>query len=364
MKKKILFLEPFYGGSHKDFADGLAAHSRHDIRLVSLPDRFWKWRMRGAALYFSREITNPEDYDLVFLSDLMSLSDLKALWGRRCPESIVYFHENQLSYPLPPGEKMDYQFGFTDITTGLAADRLVFNSRYHMDTFFSALPGFIRKMPEFKPMWAPAEIKKKSSFLYPGCDFSIPESAVGKRNEIPLIIWNHRWEFDKNPEAFFHALAEADKRGLNFNIALMGENFQAVPKPFLEAKKRYGNRIINYGFLESRKDYIEMLSRGDIMISTSNQENYGIAVIESIRYGCRPLLPDRLSYPEIIPKEYHGSVLYKDDEDLTEKLCVLLSGEWNNHLPGLKESMNKYSWKNLIECYDRIFDNPFLHFNQ
>ncbi|MGD9334817.1 MAG: DUF3524 domain-containing protein, partial [Desulfobacterales bacterium] len=38
---KFLFLEPFFGGSHKDFAQGLVSHSRHRIDLVALPARFW-----------------------------------------------------------------------------------------------------------------------------------------------------------------------------------------------------------------------------------------------------------------------------------------------------------------------------------
>jgi hypothetical protein len=51
---KFLFLEPFYGGSHRDFADGWIKHSRHRFDLFTLPARFWKWRMRGAALYLFR----------------------------------------------------------------------------------------------------------------------------------------------------------------------------------------------------------------------------------------------------------------------------------------------------------------------
>lgn len=65
---RFLFLEPFYGGSHRDFADGLTAHSRHDIHLVTLPDRFWKWRMRGAAIYWSNRIENPMQYDGLIVS--------------------------------------------------------------------------------------------------------------------------------------------------------------------------------------------------------------------------------------------------------------------------------------------------------
>ena len=60
---RFLFIEPFYGGSHRDFADGWVAHSRHTIELVTLPARFWKWRMRGAALYLVPRIGPVDGYD-------------------------------------------------------------------------------------------------------------------------------------------------------------------------------------------------------------------------------------------------------------------------------------------------------------
>ncbi|MBW2368514.1 MAG: DUF3524 domain-containing protein, partial [Deltaproteobacteria bacterium] len=136
---KFLFIEPFFGGSHQEFAKGLVAHCAHEIDLVSLPARFWKWRMRGAALHFYKEIKNIASYDGLITSDLMSLSDFSMLTGGKCPPALVYFHENQITYPLAPGEARDVQFGFTDITSGLAAEKLLFNSRTHLSEFFSAL---------------------------------------------------------------------------------------------------------------------------------------------------------------------------------------------------------------------------------
>ncbi len=62
---KILFLEPFYGGSHKDVAKGFADYSSHEVDILSLPPRFWKWRMRGAALEFIRRIEDISAYDLI-----------------------------------------------------------------------------------------------------------------------------------------------------------------------------------------------------------------------------------------------------------------------------------------------------------
>jgi glycosyltransferase involved in cell wall biosynthesis len=366
---KFLFLEPFFGGSHQDFAEGLVAASRHQIELVTLPARFWKWRMRGAALYFLRKLHLPHlpecpsgsiclrDYDGIITSDLMSLSDLKSLAGSSCPPALVYFHENQITYPLAPGEHADFQFGFTNITTGLAADRVLFNSRTHFDAFFSALPNFIGMMPEFHPKWVTAAIQGKSGVLHPGCRFPRERESLPafSNAEPPLIIWNHRWEFDKNPESFFRALDAMVEKGLDFRLALLGENFQVVPKPFICAKERYEDRVIRYGHIASREEYIRTLRQGTLVISTALQENFGISVVEAIRYGCLPLLPDRLSYPEVLPREFHDQFLYADQSDLEEKLSDLLVNycRFQGARDALSQSMGRYAWKSLISQYDK-----------
>ena len=357
---KILFLEPFYGGSHRNFADGLISHSRHEIDLLAMPARFWKWRMRGAALYFSQKIKSPEDYDGILTSSLMSLSDLKALLGRSCPPLIVYFHENQLTYPLAPGESMDYHFGFTDVTTALAAKRIIFNSKTHCDAFFSTLPDFLGRMPEYRPKWVVEIIRAKAGVVYPGCQFSAEKDPeIDGLDARPLIIWNHRWEFDKNPEEFFCVLDSVMARGVDFQLALLGENFQTVPKEFIRARERYGKRIVHYGYVKSRDAYIEWLKRGSVVISTAIQENFGISIVEASRYGCIPLVPKRLSYPEIMPDKYHGYILYEDREDLVEKFTFIL----RNHerlgdvRRAVSRHMARYSWENLIKTYDHELEN-------
>jgi hypothetical protein len=40
---RILLIEPYFGGSHKAWAQGYVTHSRHDVTLLTLPARFWKW---------------------------------------------------------------------------------------------------------------------------------------------------------------------------------------------------------------------------------------------------------------------------------------------------------------------------------
>jgi len=351
---KILALEPFYGGSHKDFLEGLIHHSRHEYTLYTMPARFWKWRMRGASLYFSQAVSNPGDYDLLFATDLMSLSDLKALWGADCPPAVLYFHENQISYPLPEGEKMDYQFGFTDLTSALAADKIVFNSHFHLRDFQKGLKKFIKKMPDYRPNYALPIIDEKSMVIYPGCHFPLKESPlVG--DETPHILWNHRWEFDKRPEAFFQALYEVKQAGFDFRLSVLGENFQARPTIFEEARLILDKEIVNWGFVESKEEYYKILSRTNIIISTSIQENFGISVIEGMYYNNFPLLPNRLSYPEILPKALHKECLYQEGT-LAERLIDLLNSKrWKKPLPEV-EPLGNHRWEERISEFDNLFE--------
>ena len=348
---RFLFLESYYGGSHQEFADGLCERSSHDIVLVTLADRFWKWRMRGAALHFAGKVDKPEQYDGVIVTSLLSLADLRGIWGDRCPPVIVYFHENQMTYPVRQGGIRDVQFGFSNISTALAADRVVFNSRFHLDEFLEGVESLVRQMPDYRPRWVRKVIADKATVLHPGCRLRRPSPKRSCDGGPPLIVWNHRWEFDKVPEAFFGALDRVLAEGLAFRLALLGENFQVVPTPFLDARDRYGDRIVQYGFVPSRAEYLDWLARGDIVVSTAIQENFGISVVEAIAAGCFPLLPNRLSYPEVLPAEFHTGSLYTDTDQLAMRLGELLADPPPRD-ERLMDLMWEYSWDRLIGAYD------------
>lgn len=352
---RFLFLEPFFGGSHRDFAEGLIANTRHDIELMTLPDRFWKWRMRGAALYLVSKISDPSGFDGILLSGLMSLADLMALWGGRCPPALVYFHENQFSYPLGPGEAMDYQFGFTNITTAMCARRILFNSATHMEAFLAGVSDLIRMMPDCRPKRIRAGIAAKSAVAYPGCHFSADLSGEEDQlDDPPLVIWNHRWEHDKNPEAFFDALDAVRQCGIDFRVAVLGESYIHIPPVFDAAKKRLKDHIVQWGYVPARHNYYQWLQRGHVVVSTAIQENFGISVAEAVRHGCLPLLPDRLSYPELLPQDCHEDFLYGNQTDLEEKLAILLTGgrHWNEKRAYLASHMAQHAWERAIGRFD------------
>lgn len=373
---KVLFLEPFFGGSHRDFAKGFVEHSRHEVDLVTLPARFWKWRMRGAALEFFRQVPDVSKYDAVFATDMMDVSDFLALAGPDRPPLLLYFHENQLSYPLAPREKRDFHLGFTNIISARAADRVLFNSQFHLDDFYTAARRLIKQMPDFRPARILDEIRKKTDVVYPGCRFPASgdlaepfETAepVGK-GDPPLIVWNHRWEYDKDPELFFRVLGRLKRKGIRFSLAVLGEKYDLYPDVFDRAGQDFSDEIRTFGYAESRREYQSWLARGSIVVSTAIQENFGISVVEAVRFGCFPLLPSRLSYPEIMPRDLHGEIFYQDEKKLTEKN---LTEKLKNHLVSpekffrarreLSRHVQRFSWEILVNQYDNILENLIIN---
>lgn len=372
---RILVLEPYWGGSHRAFLEGWKARSRHRFTVLAMPARHWKWRMRGAAVTLSRQAAAQSreggTWDVLLCSDMLNLAEFAGLVPAALAglPRVVYFHENQITYPDRAARERDVHFGLTNITTALAADRVLFNSLTHRSAFLEEIPRFLRRFPDRRPHWVREAVEAKSGVQHPGCHFDAEgvwpaDAGPGGRGDAaergghggdpPLIIWNHRWEFDKQPEVFFRALDRALDAGLEFRLALLGENFQVVPKPFLRARERYGPRVMRYGHEPSRARYTRWLLRGDLVVSTAIQENFGIATVEAIRLGCFPLLPNRLSYPELLPREHQAECLYDGEEELFRKLRrFLLDARASlKRRHALSRAMARFAWERRIGAFD------------
>ncbi len=358
---RILALEPYYGGSHAAFVDGVKGHSRHEWTLLAMPARKWKWRMRGAALHLGREaegLVKRGRFDLVFACDFLAGTDWKALAPpplRNVP-LVTYFHENQLSYPLEPGQVRDYQYGLTNLTTCLASEAVWFNSAFHRDSFLAAADALLWKMPDFVPPGITDEVRARSRVLAPGVEMGPlrPGRERDRSRAKPrTILWSHRWEYDKAPEAFFEPLFFLAQEGAEFRVAVVGETFRKWPPVFEEAKRRLAGRLVQFGYLPERAEYEAVVRDADIVVSTAIHEFFGLSVVEAAAAGCFPLLPARLSYPEIIPPTLHDSFLYTSDRDLRHKLAALLAGEgpWEK-ARGLARHMDVYDWTNIVGAYD------------
>jgi glycosyltransferase involved in cell wall biosynthesis len=357
---KILVLEPYYGGSHKTFLDGLQAHLPFDFMLLTLPARKWKWRMRLAAPFYADKITalfNETKIDAVFCSSFVDVATLRSLLPAPVNQLpfYTYFHENQFAYPVRKDDERDFHFGLTNLTTVLASDKVAFSTGYNMQTFLKGVEKILKVCPDMKLAGVMKKIEAKVSILNPGIDFSqIDNAAESKRKSprTPVIVWNHRWEHDKNPTYFFNTLFELDANALDFRLIVLGQSFRRKPQIFSFAQDKLQHKILHWGYVESRDEYARLLTMGDIVVSTAKHEFYGISVIEAVRAGCIPLLPKSLSYPELFPAQY----LYENG-DLLNKLKSILEDSYKIDRDQSKVLTNRFSWLDLRNKYREWFSD-------
>ena len=175
---KILIIEPYFTGSHKQWAESYKRNSSHNIKILSLKGQFWKWRMHGGAITLAK-MFNAMDWlpDLIFATDMLDLNTFLSLTRNKSNgiPAAIYFHENQLSYPWSPSDrdiknKRDSHYGFINYSSALAADKVFFNSEFHMKSFFNALIPFLKQFPDYQELDTVDVIKKKSEVLYLGMD--------------------------------------------------------------------------------------------------------------------------------------------------------------------------------------------------
>ncbi len=319
---RILMLEPWYGGSHRGFVDLLMKEIDADWQLVSLPGRHWKWRARGSAPYFAQTIPR-EDYDVVFASAYLHWPDLLALRPElRNSSCVLYFHENQFAYPVKTDEPRDNHFGFSQLVAAAAADTVVFNSNYNRTSFLEGATQLLKVLPDAKPSALIAAVRDKAQVLGVPIRAAVQERPIVAADrsaaEGPLILWPHRWEYDKNPGDFFEAMQAVLQDGLPFRLAVCGQRNQQWPTVFDDAKDTFRNRILHFGPAEAY-EYINLLDRADIVVSTAIHEFFGVSMLEATAHGAYPLVPDRLAYPENYPTEH----LYAQ-EGLRERIVGLI----------------------------------------
>jgi len=357
----ILLIAPYFGGSHRAWARGYARHSRHRLDLLTLPARFWKWRMHGGAATLAHRLEAIDvEPDLLVATDMLNLPAFLGLTRHRSGDVPValYCHENQLTYPLQEGEKRDLTYGMINWLSMLAADRVLFNSRFHLSDWFEELPRMLKHFPDYSHMPMVPDIHSRAEVLPVGCNLhALDEVRFKTSNRIPLILWNQRWEYDKDPRTFFRALRVLVERNVPFRVALAGSNVRQQPKEFETARQWLGERIIHYGRAD-RQTYHHLLWKSDIVVSTARHEFFGIAIVEAIYARCFPVLPHRLAYPEILPEERPAQCLYRDFEELVSHLTWALTHPKERNLitPALRDSVAPLDWSHMAPRYDDVMD--------
>lgn len=361
---RVALVEPFLGGSHRAWAEGLAQHSRHAVEIIGLPAVHWKWRMQGGHLAIADRIeasvAEHGTFDLLVATSMTNLSALLGLCRHTLGDIPValYMHESQLTYPLAPGESEDLTYPMINHTAMAVADRVVFNSEFHRRAWFDAVPELLIRMPDHRELGLIEAIERRSSVLPVGVELARLERGHRTRSTRPLILWNQRWHHDKSPDDFTDAVIDLADLGYVFDLALAGERTDPEPNALVRLRDRLGDRIVHDGFADD-DEYVRVLGRSDIVVSTAQQEFFGIALTEAIHAGAFPIVPDRLVYPERIPAEHHAACLYPDQQALVDRLrwAIERSDIAAAVVADLQSVMAEFDWPLVAPRYDELFES-------
>lgn len=286
--------------------------------------------MRLAAVEMTHEAVERgllnQPWDAVFCTSLMSAADLRALLPASLTAIplVLYMHENQAAYPVGMAVNVvaerDAHFALTNLTSVLAADHIVWNSEWNKRSFMDAMAALLHHgsdamLPDWitlvegrsEVIWPPVELPP-STARQTGSMQSIPLSGAASEDVLHnsvRVVWPHRWEHDKGPGELL-ALAEQWSDKLNLRWVILGERYRETPPELDRFAERFASNIDHMGFLPNRDAYWQMLQSCDWVLSTAKHEFFGVAVAEALLAGCLPWLPQRLSYPELLPAAARG----------------------------------------------------------
>ena len=181
----------------------------------------------------------------------------------------------------------------------------------------------------------------------------VVSAAVNSTPLASLLIMKEEWLFCAVPIGvyLFGQSRHRDRLVAAFAVAILlvslygliqhftGINwFKDSPPVFERAKEQFAENIERWGYQKKRTGYETALAEADLIVSTAHHEFFGISVLEAIAAGAYPVLPNRLSYPELLA----GIEMVSSDEffydgtvdGLAKKLLLLVRRAQDGNLWG------------------------------
>lgn len=346
--KNILLLSAYHAASHERWCKGLQQYfNQWQWHQESLPDRYFSWRSRGNSLTWGLGDYPALDhrYDLIVATSMVDLATLRGLRPNLAQTpAVVYYHENQFAYPKTRLQQGLIDRQLTSLYTALTADGIVFNSGFNKETFINGARQFLASMPDAVPKGVVERLLDRSSVI----PVPLEDELIDDRNTLncgasgdtrPVqLLWNHRWEWDKGPDrllAGFRCLAEQNALQNKFVLHVVGQQFRQQPKEFtvLKALLAENSALGHWGYVASRAQYHQLMKQCQGVISTALHDFQGLAVLEAVASGNRPIVPNRLVYPEWFGDKH----CYQSYDDISKEAQFFAAHLLDLYYPGSSE---------------------------
>lgn len=315
----IWLLSAYRSTSHGAWAHWLVnSCTQYNWEVLELSGRHFRWRIRGNPLSWLHRLPDTPA-DLIIATSMVDLATLKGLHPQLSTvPCLYYFHENQFAYPTSKQQHASIDPQMVQLYGALCANQCLFNSAYNRHSFLQGIDQLLSKLPDEVPANIRSCIEEKSKLL------SVPIKPIIStlKKQSHLILWNHRWEYDKAPQVFADALSKLNKINPDFKLALLGERATKKNPALLQIENEFADKI-TINDRASKQDYIKTLCHASIVVSSAIHEFQGLALLEAVSAGAVPVVPDDLCYREQYGEMFRYTA--NNSDAMAKKLNVFLT---------------------------------------
>ena len=356
---RIGLLEPYDTGSHHAWLRVMPAtrphhHAAHPQRRVLEVAHARRRRDAGAPLSRAGRARR-----LLLATDMLDLTTFLAL-----TRELTHAHPRarstctRTSSPTRrgPAKSATCTMALSTMPRMLCAERVLFNSPYHLESWFDELPRLLKHFPDYNELPTVAALRARSEVLPLGLDLAAlrrppPDAPRGGPAadpvEPPLGV-------RQEPGEFLRALYALAERGLEFQRGAPGRGFVRVPPEFEEARARLGDAHRAVRLCRAAMPTMPAGCGRPISSSAPPCTTFSAPRWSRRMYcGCLPILPDRLAYPQFIPARAARAVPLSHPRGVGGAAGRAPSSDIDatpRHVPA--RAVAGYDWATWHPCYD------------
>lgn len=150
---------------------------------------------------------------------------------------------------------------------------------------------------------------------------------IKKDSEEKLIVFPHRIAPEKGVSEMITIMNEVFDYNEKANLIITTGRKEltcrdpTILNELLRFNDVHANRVSILAGV-SKGEYYKILAKSHVVLSTALQETFGYGILEGALLGCTPVVPKRLSYPDILQGDIR--LEYRDNKEAVEKICKYL----------------------------------------